>query len=87
MPCAKSGIDIETITPANDAKLARLKGLLVGELKGKKVLLSPTIRIPPVMCTSTFAAKIMLLPNGGPTLVTHILEGWTAGLIPENEPG
>ena len=31
--------DIETITPANDAKLARLKELLAGELKGQKVLL------------------------------------------------
>ncbi len=31
--------DIETITPANDAKLARLKQLLAGELKGQKVLL------------------------------------------------
>src|SRR2546421_1986273 len=31
--------DIEMITPANDAKLARLKELLAGELKGQKVLL------------------------------------------------
>ncbi|MFL5624625.1 MAG: helicase-related protein, partial [Ktedonobacteraceae bacterium] len=31
--------DIATITPAADAKLARLKGLLAGELKGQKVLL------------------------------------------------
>ena len=31
--------DIETIIPAKDAKLARLKELLAGELKGQKVLL------------------------------------------------
>jgi hypothetical protein len=31
--------DIETITPANDAKLEKLKKLLAGELKGQKVLL------------------------------------------------
>jgi superfamily II DNA or RNA helicase len=31
--------DIETITPANDAKLEKLKQLLAGELKGQKVLL------------------------------------------------
>jgi hypothetical protein len=31
--------DIETITPANDAKLGRLKELLASELKGQKVLL------------------------------------------------
>ena len=65
--------DIETITPANDAKLSRLKELLAGELKGQKVLLftyyKDTARyVYKQLCSEEYAAAQWRANAGDPNM-------------------
>ena len=65
--------DIEAITPANDAKLARLKELLAGELKGQKVLLftyyKDTARyVYKQLCSEEYAAAQWRANAGDPNI-------------------